>query len=93
VHTVKPIDEELVRQLASETSTLLTVEEHSRIGGLGSAVAEVMAEIPQSRCRLHRISLPGEFFLEAGSQEYLRAPFISVEALVSRVKEVMAVTT
>ena len=93
VHTLKPIDEDLIRQLAITTPVIVTIEEHSRFGGLGTSVAEVLAEIPQVRCLLRRISLPGSFFQEAGSQEYLRAPFLSVEALVMQVREVMAGTT
>ncbi len=44
VHTLKPIDEETVLKAASETSGIVTVEEHSVIGGLGGAIAEVLAE-------------------------------------------------
>jgi len=44
IHTIKPLDEELVIRCAKETGCLLTVEDHSIIGGLGSAVAETVAE-------------------------------------------------
>lgn len=44
VHTVKPIDRERIMQAAEETNAMVTVEEHSIIGGLGSAVAEVTTE-------------------------------------------------
>jgi transketolase len=44
VHTVKPIDRERIVQAAEETKAMVTVEEHSIIGGLGSAVAEVTTE-------------------------------------------------
>ncbi|MEW6235757.1 MAG: transketolase C-terminal domain-containing protein [Candidatus Omnitrophota bacterium] len=44
IHTIKPIDEQLIVQCAKETSCLFTVEDHSIIGGLGSAVAEVISE-------------------------------------------------
>lgn len=44
IHTIKPIDEELLIQAADETGEIITVEEHSIIGGLGSAVAEVLSE-------------------------------------------------
>ena len=42
IHTIKPLDEELICQAASETGLLVTVEEHSIIGGLGGAVAEAV---------------------------------------------------
>ena len=44
MHTIKPLDERLVTKCARETNTILTVEEHSVIGGLGGAVSEVLAE-------------------------------------------------
>ena len=44
IHTIKPIDKELIIKAASETGKIVTVEEHSVIGGLGSAVAEVLSE-------------------------------------------------
>jgi transketolase len=44
IHTLKPLDRDLLRQAAEETGALITAEEHSIIGGLGSAVAETLAE-------------------------------------------------
>ncbi len=44
IHTIKPIDEELVVAAAKETGKVVTVEEHSVIGGLGSAVCDVLSE-------------------------------------------------
>lgn len=44
MHTIKPLDEELVMKAAKETGRIVTVEEHSVIGGLGSAVCDVLSE-------------------------------------------------
>lgn len=44
IHTIKPLDEEIIEKAAKETGKLVTVEEHSVIGGLGSAVCDVVAE-------------------------------------------------
>ncbi|OHW62073.1 1-deoxy-D-xylulose-5-phosphate synthase [Andreesenia angusta] len=44
IHTIKPIDRELIVKAAKETGAIVTAEEHSVIGGLGSAVAEVLSE-------------------------------------------------
>ena len=44
IHTIKPLDEDIIVKAAEETGRIFTVEEHSIIGGLGSAVAEVLAE-------------------------------------------------
>lgn len=44
IHTIKPLDEDLICQAAAETGAVITAEEHSIIGGLGGAVAEVLSE-------------------------------------------------
>lgn len=44
IHTIKPIDREIIAKAARETGKIVTVEEHSVIGGLGSAVANVVTE-------------------------------------------------
>jgi transketolase len=61
MHTVKPIDIEAVLAAAA-TGIVLTVEEHNINGGLGSAVAEVLAEAGAC-CRFHRHGLPDEYAL------------------------------
>ena len=53
MHTVKPLDVAAVRAAAEETRAILTVEEHTIMGGLGSAVAEVLAELPRVPFRRH----------------------------------------
>lgn len=62
MHTIKPLDEEAVRQAAETSRVVLTVEEHNILGGLGSAVAEVMAEMP-TRARLKRHGIMDEYAL------------------------------
>ena len=47
IHTVKPIDKEIILRAAKETGKIITIEDHNTIGGLGSAVAEVIAESGQ----------------------------------------------
>ncbi len=73
MHTVKPLDEEAVLEAARETSAIFTVEEHSIVGGLGSAVAEVLAEGCRVPVRFRRLGIPAKFSSEVGSQQYLRA--------------------
>jgi transketolase len=75
MHTLKPLDVAEVVAAATETGVIATLEEHSLIGGLGSAVAEVLAESAGSVVRLKRFALPSAFVVEAGSQEYLRARY------------------
>ncbi|WP_298363986.1 transketolase C-terminal domain-containing protein [Azospirillum sp.] len=70
MHTVKPLDDAAVRRLANSARLLVTVEEHTRMGGLGSAVAEIIAEegLP---ARLLRLSLPDAFPEGYGSNDHL----------------------
>jgi transketolase len=69
--TLKPLDRAAVVAAARQTGVVVTVEEHSVTGGLGSAVAEVLAESGE-RCAFRKFGLPDEVSHEAGSQSYLR---------------------
>ena len=62
VHTLKPLDRAAIERAARETGRLLTVEEHSILGGLGGAVAEVLAELGTGR--LARVGLRDVFATE-----------------------------
>lgn len=72
MHTVKPLDREAVCQAAEETGLVVCVEDHSVIGGLASAVAEVMAEY--GRGRLARIGIEDRFGC-SGQYGYLAEHF------------------
>lgn len=72
MHTIKPLDHNAVLSAASETNAILTIEEHTGIGGLGSAVAEVLAEHAARATPFRRVALPSEFVPLVGSQQYLR---------------------
>lgn len=72
MHTVKPIDEDLIVEYAAKTGAILTCENHQVRGGLGSAVAEVLTDrypVPQ-----RRIGIQDEFG-EVGTQDYLQERF------------------
>lgn len=60
MHTIKPIDKEIILKASDETGMIFTAEEHNIIGGLGSAVAEVLAEVGSST-KLVRIGTKDEF--------------------------------
>lgn len=85
--TVKPLDEELVLSCARETNAIVTAENHNKIGGLGSAVAEVLAEnIP---IPFKRVGVP-DCFGEVGSLGFLSEKFgISRKDIKEAVKEVL----
>lgn len=73
-HTVKPIDTETIHKCAQECRYIVTVEEHNVIGGLGGAVAEVMAEC-SNKAKLRRIGIDDEYCGIVGSQKYLRTVY------------------
>lgn len=62
MHTIKPLDKAAVLEAASRSRVILTIEEHNILGGLGSAVAEVLAENPNS-ARLIRHGINDEYSL------------------------------
>lgn len=73
MHTVKPIDREALAAALARTRNLFTVEEHSVVGGLGAAVAEVVAEMASAGgFRFARLAVPEEFRAPAAGQEWLR---------------------
>ena len=90
--TVKPLDEIALREWASQAPLIITVEEHTRIGGLGSAVAEVVAEAGFDPAkRFKRVGLPDAFPQWYGSQEELMERYaITPAALVALVLEMSA---
>ena len=85
--TVKPIDREVIEELALTHETIITVEEHNLSGGFGSAVAEIMAE-SLGKARLKRIALQDKYSSIVGSQKYLRREYgIDSAKIIKTVKE------
>lgn len=74
VHTLKPFDHEALLECMVPVKAVVSIEEHSRIGGLGSAVAEVLAESRFGELkRFSRVGFPDRFLEEYGSQDTLMA--------------------
>jgi transketolase len=73
MHTLKPLDVAEIEAAVRETGALFTLEEHSIIGGLGTAVAEVLAEADWPRVPFKRLGMPAAFSPHIGGQEYLLA--------------------
>ena len=69
--TGKPIEKEVIRSVSETHEIIVTCEEHNLSGGFGSAVAEVLAELP-SHARLLRIGMNDEYSTLVGDQKYLR---------------------
>lgn len=74
IHTIKPLDKKCLLSLINKGVEIHTLEEHSIIGGLGSAVAEVIAESGKG-IKFKRIGVPDEFSHYIGSQKYIKKQF------------------
>lgn len=70
IHTIKPLDEPLVRDCAARCKSIFSIEDHSINGGLGSAVAEVL-QAASFKGIFKKIGLPQEFCRFIGDREYL----------------------
>jgi len=86
MHTVKPLDAKAVQAAAKETLLIVTVEEHMMRGGLGSAVAEVLAEEKNLCAPLLRFGAPDDIHKSVGSQDFfLKESGLSVHDLVEAI--------
>ena len=76
MHTIKPLDHELVLSMAKNANLIVTLEEHTLVGGLGSAVAELLSDVHQGpKPKLMRIGIPDQFPTEYGSQDSMMESF------------------
>jgi len=90
MHTLKPIDESAILKAAHDTNFVITIEEHSIIGGLGGGVAEILAGIDYAPPLL-RLGLPSEFTKYVGGQTYLKDKYgLSETKLYSQIKSFIA---
>jgi transketolase len=91
IPTIKPIDKEAILRHASKVSAVITVEEGVILGGLGGAIAEILAEENFNKpIRFKRLGIPDLFPDQYGSQDSLMAHFnISPEAIASVVKQLL----
>ena len=85
IHTIKPLDEELIKACAKETGKIVTVEEHSVIGGRGSAVCDCLAEsnpVPVKKIGIYDV------FGESGpALELIKKYGLDGEGIYTKVKE------
>ena len=85
--TVKPIDAEVIRDCAQRFDYIVTCEEHNIVGGFGSAVAEVMAEMNNRKAALIRIGMEDQYAVLVGNQKYLRDKYgMSAEKIADRIE-------
>lgn len=86
--TIKPLDKELILRCAKETGAIVTAENHNKYGGLGSAVAEVIAE--ETRVPFGRIGVP-DCFGEVGDRRFLAEKFgLTAKDICKMVKQVIS---
>ena len=91
MHTVKPIDQEAILTAARETGGIVVVEEHQINGGLGGAVAEVLADACVAPRKFLRIGLPDKYVSLVGGHEWLLDQYgLSTRKIVDAVRAMLA---
>lgn len=88
IHTIKPIDRDLLINAAKETKAMVTAEEHSVIGGLGSAVAEVVTE--ECPIPVLKVGIKDTFGESGKPNELLKEYGLTVEAIVEHSKKAIS---
>lgn len=85
---IKPVDDKTIIEISNKYDLIVTIEEHNIIGGLSSAVSEVMARLKNRKAHQIPIGLKDEYPSVVGSQRYLRKVYgIDSDAIVSRIIE------
>ena len=82
VHTIKPIDEDMIVKSAKETKRLISIEDHNVIGGLGSAISEVLTS--KYPAKLERIGINDEFGRSGKAEELVEFYGLSAEKIVEK---------
>lgn len=80
MHTIKPIDKEIIVKCAKETKKIITIEDHSIIGGLGSAVCEVLSE--EYPCKVIRMGIKDTFGKSGKAEELMKYFEITAEDII-----------
>ena len=83
MHTIKPIDKDLIIKCAKETKRIITVEDHNIIGGLGSVVCEVLAE--EYPTKVERMGIPDCFGRSGKADELMRYYKIDSTAIINKI--------
>ena len=86
VHTIKPIDAECVTRYAEKCGKVVTIEEHSVIGGLGDAVADVL--MGKVNCRFRKIGVNDRFGQSGKAADVLREYGLTADQIAEAVKKV-----
>ncbi|ACD22267.1 MULTISPECIES: transketolase family protein [Clostridium] len=89
IHTIKPIDSDLLIKAAKETGAIVTAEEHSIIGGLGSAVSEVLCE--EMPVPVLKVGIEDTFGESGKPEQLLKAYGLTTEKIVERAKKAISI--
>ncbi len=90
IPTIKPLDKKSLISIADKNENIFTIEEHNIIGGLGSAITELLAD-SSLRIKVHRIGVNDKFTPIAGSVDYLiDYNGLSADKIASKIKTVLA---
>lgn len=84
VHTIKPIDREMIIKCAKETKKLITIEDHSVIGGLGTAVCEVLSE--EHPTKVVRMGMQDKFGKSGKAEQLLKYFKLDSQAIIEEIK-------
>ena len=87
VHTIKPIDAECVTKYAEKCGNVITVEEHSVIGGLGDAVADVL--MGKVCCKFRKIGVNDQFGQSGKAADVLREYGLTADQIAAKIKETL----
>lgn len=87
LHTIKPLDEEAILRAASETGCIVTAEEHQKNGGMGSAVAECLAE--HHPVPLEMVAVNDSFGESGQPEELMKKYGLSKEAITEKIRKVL----
>lgn len=87
MHTVKPIDRECIVEMSSYCKAIVTAEEHSVIGGLGSAVAEVLSEI--GGVKMTRVGINDMFGKSGKPDELFKAYGLTAENIAAKCRAII----
>ena len=84
IHTIKPIDKETIIKCAKETKKIISIEDHSIINGLGTAISEVLTE--EYPCKLIRMGIKDSFGKSGKATELLKYYGLTSESIMNTVK-------
>ena len=89
MHSIKPIDVDEIIDAVSNTGGIVTIEEHNKDGGLGSAVSEVCMDLGIKPNKFLRIGLDNQYSSIVGGQQYLRSRYdMDSKAVINKIKKI-----